>query len=163
MAYKKILSALPGDTAKNTQTALNFLIEHFDGQPRAHPFHDNLLMLGGKSWWVIPAISHQGVDLCNGRDEDPRELVVRIKHLRTGILIFRQMVDHRLCIYQITDLEKLEQRLESCLILLWDTVEIIKSSSDIGIMVGNELIGFRKLLNKPPWPIRTRDKQLMDD
>ena len=120
-------------------------------------------MLDGKSWWVIPAISNQGVDLCNGRAEDPRELLVRIKHLGTGILIFRQMVDHRLCIYQITDLDKLEQRLESCLILLWDTIEIIKSSSDIGIMVGSELIGFRKLLNKPPLSIRPRDKHLVDD
>ena len=163
MAYKKILSAVPGDVAKNTQTALDFLVQHFGGLPRHHPFHNNLLMLGGKSWWVIPAISNQGVDLCNGRDEDPRELVVRIKKLGSGILIFRQMVDHRLCIYQITDLDKLEQRLESCLILLWDTIEIIKSSSDIGIMVGHELIGFRKLLNKPAWPQRLSNKTLVDD
>lgn len=163
MAYKKILSAFPGDVAKNTQTALNFLVAHFGGLLRHHPLHDNLLMLGGKSWWVIPAMSNQGVDLCNGRNEDPRELVVRIKKLGSGILIFRQMVDHRLCIYQITDLDKLEQRLDSCLILLWDTIEIVKSSSDIGIMVGNELIGFRKLLNKPPWPIRPKNKQLVDD
>jgi hypothetical protein len=120
-------------------------------------------VLEGRSWWVIPATSSQGIDLCNGREEDPRVLLHRINNLRAGILILRQMVDHRLCLYQIDDLEKLEQRLESCLILLWDTIEIIKSSSDIGIMVGKELIGFRKLRNKPPMPIRPRNEQLVDD
>jgi hypothetical protein len=73
------------------------------------------------------------------------------------------MVDHRICLYQIADLEKLEHRLESSLILLWDTIEIIKTSSDIGIMVGNELIGFRKILNKPPTPIRPKPKIFADD
>ena len=163
MAYKKILSPVPGDAVKNTQIALHFLMAHFGGLPRKHPFHDNMLMLDGQSWWVIPALSHQGVDLCNGRDEDPRELLVRIRRLRSSILIFRQMVDNRLCIYQITDLDKLEQRLQSCLILLWDTVEIIKSSSDIGIMVGKELVGFRKLRNRPPLPIQPRNERVVDD
>lgn len=163
MAYKKILSVSPGDSLKNTQIALNFLVEKLGGAPRHHPFHDNLVMLDGRSWWVIPAASSQGVDLCNGRDEDPRVLMKRIKHLQAGVLIFRQMVDHRICLYQLADLEKLEQRLNSSLILLWDTIEIIKSSSDIGIIVGNELIGFRKMLNKPPTPIWPRTKMFVDD
>ena len=162
MAYKRILSTTPGEFAKNTQLAIQFLVEQFGVIHRKHPFHDNMILLEGKSWWVIPATSSQGVDLCNGRDEDPLELLKQIKKLQAGILIFRQMVDHRLCIYQLADLDKLKQRLESSLILLWDTIEIIKSSSDIGIMVGNELIGFRKLLNQRPAPIIPMSRAVVD-
>ncbi len=149
MAYKKLFSSVPGEFAKNTQIALHFLIEQFAAIQRKHPFHDNIVVINGKSWWVIPATSNQGVDLCNGRAEDPRDLVLRINKLQAGILIIRQMVDNRICVYEISDLDTLAQRLESSLILLWDTIEIIKSGSDIGIMIGDELIGFRKFRNQP--------------
>lgn len=163
MAYRKVLSATPGDFAKNTQLAVDFLVEQLGAIRRNHPVYDNLLFLNGRSWWVVPATSNQGVDICNGRDEDAIELLNRIFISQAGILIFRQMVDNRLCIYLIDDLDKLGQRLESSLILLWDTIEIIKSSSDIGIIVGKELIGFRKLLNKQPAPPDPMNKLLMDD
>ena len=153
MAYKRILSTASGELRNNTQLAIRFLVEQLGALHRKHPVHDNIVVLNGKSWWVIPAISNQGVDLCNGRNENPIALIDKIKNLHANILIVRQMADHRLCIYQITELDNLSQRLETYLIPLWDTIEIVKTSSDIGIMVGNELIGFRKLRNKQPEPI----------
>lgn len=149
MAYRKLFSSIPGEFAKNTQLAVHFLVEQFGAIQRKHPFHENIVVINGKSWWVIPATSNQGVDLCNGRDEDPLDLVMHIKKLQSGILIIRQLGDNRICVYEISNLDTLTQRLESSLILLWDTIEIIKSGSDIGIMIGDELIGFRKLRNQP--------------
>jgi hypothetical protein len=145
MAYKQLLSTTPGDFAKNTPRAINFMVEKFGVILRAHPCHENLISINGCCWWVIPATGSQGVDLCNGRDEDPVALVERVRNLQCGILILRQMMDNRLCIYEIRDLDALKKRLDASLILLWDTIEIIKSSSDIGIIIGDEMIGFRKL------------------
>ena len=149
MAYRKLFSSVPGEFAKNTQIAMHFLVERFAAIQRKHPFNDNIVVINGKSWWVIPATSNQGVDICNGRAEDPLDLVLRIKKLQAGVLIVRQLVDNRICVYEISDLDLLTQRLESSLILLWDTIEIIKTGSDIGILIGDELIGFRKFRNQP--------------
>jgi len=162
MAYSKLFSSTPGDFAQNTGVAVEFLVEQFGAIHRKHPFHDNLVIINGRSWWVIPATSNQGVDICNGRAEDPRELVSHIKTLLAGILIFRQMADNRLCVYEIANLELLSERLDSSLILLWDTIEIIKSGSDIGILVGDELIGFRKLRSARPAPITPMSRTVTD-
>lgn len=162
MAYRKLLSTLPGEGGKNTQIAVKFLVDQFCALHRKHPFHDNMILLDGRSWWVIPATGSQGVDLCNGRDEDPVQLVAKIKQLHASILIFRQMMDHRICIYEIRDLDVLNQRLESSLILLWDTIEIIKSGSDIGILIGDELIGFRKFRQPRPAPVTPMSRTVVD-
>jgi len=162
MAYKKLLSPVPGDFAKNTATAVKFLIEQFGVLHRNHPFHENLVIIDGRCWWVIPATGSQGIDLCNGQDADPVELVERISNLQCGILIFRQLTDNRLCIYELTDLDRLKKRLDASLILLWDTIEIIKSASDIGIIIGDELIGFRKLRKPCPLANRAASKNLVD-
>lgn len=153
MPYQKILSTDPGTAFNNTRTAISFLVTQLGATRHATPYHDKMVTLDEKNWWVVPAVSNHGVDLCNGRAQNPLQLLDNIQQLQAGVLILRQMADHRLCLYLITDLNYLARRLENCLVPPWDTIELAKATSDIGIMVGEELIGFRKFRKQEPTPI----------
>jgi len=144
MAYKKMISGAYIDADKDVKTVMRFIIDQFGGIHYQHPHHDNLLYLDKKIWWVAASADKDAVDVCNGNDCNKCELIREIKRLDSGILFFRQLEDNRICIYLIDNMEKLERHCESSLIFNWDTVESIKLFSETGIVMGDELIGFRQ-------------------
>jgi len=143
MAYKKILKGIPNDMDIDLQIAMGFLTRRFNAVEFEHPGLDNLIALDEKKWWVVPSVSQEEIDICLGKKCDKEEVIQKLNKLNAGILIVRQMVDNRLCVYLIDDISKIENSSDDNLILSWDAVEKIKRLSDMGIVVGDEIIGFK--------------------
>ena len=153
MSYERLLSHRPEDSDSNLHATSNFLVKHFGALQIQHPLYNNLVLLGAKSYWVKPATSKYGVELCDTRQQESALILDELKKIRAGFLILRQMPDNRLCIYLMDRLDKIEYYCQSSLTLLWDDIDKAVSFSDSGIVVGNELIGFRKLSQKLKAPV----------
>jgi hypothetical protein len=144
MSYERILSGAKVERSIDMQTVINLLTEKFGAIKQAHAQLHNLVWLGGKMWWVITSTSEHELDLCSGKNCDKYELLKQINNLHAGVLIFRQLEDNLLFIYLIDNIEKLKAQCLSPQPLEWSTIDYIKLFSETGIMIGGELIGFRK-------------------
>jgi hypothetical protein len=144
MAYGKILSGTQVDRNIDLQTVIALLIEKFGAIKQAHEGHQNLLWLGGKIWWVVTSTDDHALDICAGKRCDKLELIHQLNSLHAGVLVLRQLEDNLLFIYLINDIEKLKIHSTNAHTLDWRTIDEIKLFSESGIMIGGELIGFRK-------------------
>ena len=145
MSYKKMLSGHVDDIDSDMKTVTEFLFSKFGAVAHNHPFLRNLVILGGKSWWVIPTSSSREVELCYGDECTMRSLFYHADKLKAGILLFRQFEDNQLCIYLIENMDKLERHFSESSTIDWEVIDNIKSLSENGIMVGDELMGFKTL------------------
>jgi hypothetical protein len=152
MAYKKVLSGANMDVEKDLQATMRFLIEKFDATRIRNPYHNNLILLDKKIWWVVPSVNTTQVGISQGKNSIKSEVMEELNNLQSGVLLLRQLSDNRICIYLINDLDKLDKSCDNGLTLSWDKVESIKLFSEIGIIFGDELMGFKKLrkLRKNP-------------
>lgn len=145
MRYKRMLSGRLEDIDIDMTTAIKFLYSKFGAVSHNHPFLNNMVILGGKTWWIIPTTSTGNVELCYGQECTLRSLMYHIDKLDAGILIFRQFVDNQLCIYLLENMDKLERHLISNSEVDWEAIDNIKTLSENGLVVGDELIGFKTL------------------
>ncbi len=145
MSYKKMLSGHTDDIESDMNTVINFLFDKFGAVAHNHPFLTNMVILGGKSWWVIPTTSSKDVELCYGEECTIRSLLYHTDKLNAGILLFRQFDDNQLCIYLLENMDKLERHFSQNSTIDWEAIDNIKSLAENGIMVGTELMGFKTL------------------
>lgn len=145
MAYKKLISGRNIDVDEDIKIVIRFLTEKFGAEQHKRPCFENLVWLDKKIWWVIPSRDINSVDICYGQECDKCEIIRQLKELAAGILIFRQMADHRICIYLLDNIDKLERHCKSDLILNWDSIDSMKVFSELGIVIDKELIGFKRL------------------
>lgn len=145
MAYNRIISGAYMDTDKDLKKVIQFLVEQFAAVRHKHAYFDNLVQLDGKIWWIVASTDREELDILRGKDCDKCELIHELNRLHSGLLIFRQLVDNRIVIYMINDMEKLDRHCGNSLIFNWETIEKIKQSSEMGIVVDKEVIGFRNL------------------
>ncbi len=145
MRYKRMLSGTSEDIDVDMKTTIKFLYSKFGAVSHNHPFLRNLVILGGKTWWVMPTTSSNKVELCYGQECTLRSLMYHVDKLDAGILIFRQFADNQLCIYLLENMDKLERCIVSNSDINWEAIDNIKSLSENGIMVGDELMGFKTL------------------
>ena len=144
MTYGKILSGTRVDRNIDLQTVITLLVEKFSAIKQAHEQHANLVWLGGKIWWVVTTTDDNALDFCGNKHCDKLDLIRQINELHAGLLVFRQMEDNLIFIYLIDDIEKLKIHSSFEHALDWGTVDQIKLFSETGIIIGGELIGFRK-------------------
>ena len=157
MAYERLLSKRADELTINQFVATSFLTRHFDALQIKHPHYKNLVLLDGKTYWVIPTTEKHGITFWKHMPQEDTSLLDELRKLHAGILVLRQTVDNRLFIYQIERLEKMENYYKHRKILPWDEVDTCVSFIDSGIVVADELMGFRLLRNKlkaPVIPIR---------
>ena len=145
MSYKKMLSGQTDDADADMKTVTGFLFEKFGAISHNHPFLKNLVILGGKTWWVVPTTSSKEIDLCYGENCTMRSLLYHFDKLNAGILLFRQFDDNQLCIYLLENTAKLERHFSENTTIDWEAIDNMKSLSENGIMVGDELMGFKTL------------------
>lgn len=144
MSYGKILSGTQIDRNLDLHTVIALLVEKFGAIKQAHDRHHNLVWLGGKIWWVLTTTDDHAVDVCGGKNCDKLELIREIDGLHAGLLVFRQMEDNLIFIYLIDNIERLKLHYTGAHTLDWHALDSIKLFSETGIMIGGELIGFRK-------------------
>ena len=143
MINKRVLKDEPENSVRNTEKALQFLIEKFDAQYFEHPFLDSLITLNNETWLVVSSVSEDGVDIYNGDAYDQHDFIREINDLDAGILIIQQLADYKLCIYLIDEVILLKKLCKTGFHLEWDSVEKIKRFSEKGFVLDAELIGFR--------------------
>ena len=145
MSYKRMLFGIPEDIDADMKSVISFLFRKFGAVSHNHPFLNNLVILGGKTWWVMPTTSTDKVELCYGEDCTLRSMMYHAEKLNAGILLFRQFADNQLCIYLLEDMEKLERHFASNAEIDWEAIDNIKTLAENGILVGDELMGFKTL------------------
>jgi hypothetical protein len=144
MTYSKVISGTMVERRIDLENVISLLTENFGAFKQAHAQLQNLVWLGGKMWWVVTSTNENELDLCNGNNCDKYELLRQINNFHAGVLVFRQLEDNLLFIYLIDNIEKLKTQYLSDQPLDWSTIDHIKLFSETGIMIGGELLGFRK-------------------
>jgi len=149
MIKQRMLSIDPVDCDRNADRVKQFLVDKFGAKYCDHVFLDNLITLDGEIWWVASSSSEEGVEVytadvnTNTSVDANIKFVNELEKLGAGILVLRQLVDYQLCVYLIDDLSLLEPQSEKGFFLDWEKVEEIKRFSEMGIVLDNELPGFR--------------------
>lgn len=149
MIKQRMLSIDPTDADRNADKVKQFLVDKFGARYCDHAFLDNLIELDGETWWVVPSSSEEGVkiydpDVNTNTSVDANiKFVNELEKLGAGILVLRQLVDYQLCIYLIDDLSMLKPQSDTGFYLDWERVEKVKRFSEMGIVLDNELLGFR--------------------
>jgi len=129
MENQKILLNQRELIAINTQAAMDLLTLCLEVIRRIHPAHENMVLMGGTSWWVVTETAADTIDLTAATIESPETLIAKIREVRSGLLIVRQMEHNRITLYFITDLDALTQQLHnSC--LNWSEIEKLQIFSD---------------------------------
>jgi len=150
MHYKKLLKGQAGFSPSDTQRAIQFLVEKFGAVKYKHPYLDNLAVLDKRLWWIVTTIDNASVDICQGSESLKYDILNQIDKLDAGILIFRQFHDHRLCVYLVDDIDILQQNLKMGLVLSWEIIDTHKIFSEVGMLMGDEVIGFKRLRQLHP-------------
>jgi len=146
MANRKILFSKRELIEINTQAAMEFLIHCLGVIRRIHPEHDNMVLIGGKSWWVITETASDAIDFSKVTLESPCKLIENIKKVRSNLLIVRQMEQNRITLYFMSDLDRLEKKLQLNPSLEWSEIEKLKMFSDAGGQSeSGECIGFEMI------------------
>ncbi len=143
MTNRKILLNENELMAINTRSAMQLLTDCLGVLKRNHPNYDNMVLIGGKSWWVITETATDSIDIEKATLEHPFTLFTTIREVRSGLLILRQMGNHRITLHFISDLDALENQLQLNSALNWSEIEKLQIFSDTGAQTETgECIGF---------------------
>jgi len=146
MANKKILLNERELMAINTQAAMDLLTLCLEVIRRNHPVYDNMVLIGGKSWWVIPETAPDIIDFTKATLDSPTTLFAKIREVRSGVLIVRQMEKNRISLHFIAELDELEKQLQHTPCMEWSDIEKLQIFSDVGAQSETgECIGFEMI------------------
>ncbi len=146
MANRKILFNEHELMAINTQAAMDLLTLCLEVIRRNHPVHDNMVLIGGKSWWVITSTASEAIDFEKATLEEPATLLAKIREVRSGLLIVRQLDNNRVSLTFISELDELEKQLKQNPSMDWSSIEKIQMFSDVGAQSeSGECIGFEMI------------------
>jgi len=128
------------------EAVIQFLNEKFGATCFSEQFPSNMVTLGGRRWWVVTSDAEKEFDLCIGKTCEKSEVIDKLKQLDTGLLVFRQRErKYFYAVYLINDLDSIAKFPTKNFTINWNDLYSRNIIYERGIVMDNEIIGFRKL------------------
>lgn len=146
MSQSKILPVNLHKSSNSLDFILELLNEKFDAICFSQQSPKNLVTLAGKRWWVVSSEAEKEFNLCITGVCAKSIVIEKLKQLDAGLLIFRkQQQKYFYSVYMVENIDSLGKPADKKLTVNLDDLYSQNAIYERGIIIDNEIIGFRKL------------------
>ncbi|MFV1982921.1 MAG: hypothetical protein ACC657_05210 [Thiohalomonadales bacterium] len=146
MQHNKLFSDNVDNSDKDLYAVIDFLNEKFGAKRYLCDYPENVVTLAGRRWWVVTSAAEKEFDLCIGGKCDKSSVIKTLNKLDAGLLVFRKTEKKFLyTVYLIDKIEILAKLSNKHLTIKWADLYLQDLIYERGLVMDNEIIGFRKL------------------
>lgn len=146
MSHDNKLSISAENTEVDLYTVIRFLNEKFGATCYSHQYPKNIISLEGRRWWVAISAVEDEFEINVDGATAKSDVIKKLNDFDAGLLIFRKAEkNYMFAVYMIENIDALGEGSTDKLIINWNELSLQNLIYEKGIVIGDEVIGFKKL------------------